>query len=293
MLSALLTEGAGDFDASAFKRKLSGLGAQLSSGRDMITGGFDILSKRLKPSAELLRQALLAPRFDPEAFDRVRGQLLNERASAEHEPRNVALDRWYAEAFRGAAYGRSVKGTQQSLARVTRDDVRAQHVRVIAKDILRITIVGDIEKGLAAKLLDDIFGDLPEKARLQPLARLVPTSAAAPIVIRKDQPLATAVFGLASPGEGDADFAALQVLNHIIGSGDLDSILMEEIRVKRGLAYSIQISLLHDSVASLMLGGVATKNENMGEALRILKTFWPKPPATAPLQTNSRMRSDM
>jgi zinc protease len=118
MLSALLTEGAGDLDASAFKRKLSGLGAQLSisSGRDMITGGFDILSKRLKPSAELLRQALLAPRFDPEAFDRVRGQLLNERASAEHEPRNVALDRWYAEAFRGAAYGRSVKGTQQSLA---------------------------------------------------------------------------------------------------------------------------------------------------------------------------------
>ena len=60
------------------------------------------------------------------------------------------------------------------------------------------------------------------------------------------------------------------MLNHIIGSGDFDSRLMEEIRVKRGLAYSVQTRLLRDSITSLMVGGVATKNEAMGTALGVM-----------------------
>jgi zinc protease len=273
LLSGLLTEGAGDLNAAAFKRKLSSLGAQLSvsSGRESITGGLETLSKRLEASAELLRLTLLAPRFDPEAVDRLRLQRLNELAYAANEPRGIALDRWYAEAFQGHAYGRPIKGTEQSVARITRDDIQAQHIRLLARDTLKIIIVGDVDKNAAAKLLDAIFGDLPAKAQLQKSGRLEAQPVAAPIIISKDQPLATAAFGLASLGKGHADFPALQVLNHIIGSGDFDSTLMEEIRVKRGLAYSINTSLLHDSMTSLMLGGVATKNENMGEALGVLK----------------------
>jgi zinc protease len=60
-------------------------------------------------------------------------------------------------------------------------------------------------------------------------------------------------------------------LNHIIGSGDFDSRLMEEIRVKRGLAYSIRTSLARDSVASVLVGGFSTRNETMGTALGVLK----------------------
>ena len=61
------------------------------------------------------------------------------------------------------------------------------------------------------------------------------------------------------------------MLNHVIGSGDFDSRLMEEFRVKRGLAYSIQTSLISDSISSLMLGGFSTKNENMGTALSVVR----------------------
>jgi zinc protease len=89
-------------------------------------------------------------------------------------------------------------------------------------------------------------------------------------VINQNQPLATATFGLSSLPSDHPDFAALQVLNHIIGSGDFDSKLMEEIRVKRGLAYSIQTSLVNDTVASIMIGAFSSKNENMGAALNIL-----------------------
>ena len=83
--------------------------------------------------------------------------------------------------------------------------------------------------------------------------------------------MTTATFGLPSLRGDSPDFAALQVLNHVIGSGDFDSRLMEEIRVKRGLAYSIQTSLLRDTVTSLLVGGLATKNEVMGTALGLVK----------------------
>jgi zinc protease len=84
-------------------------------------------------------------------------------------------------------------------------------------------------------------------------------------------PSATAAFGLASIASDHADFPALEVLNHIIGSGDFDAVLTEEIRVKRGLAYSVQTALLHDSITSLLLGAFSTKNDTMESALGVLK----------------------
>jgi len=135
---------------------------------------------------------------------------------------------------------------------------------------LQIVIVGDIDKRAAADTLDAVFGGLPEKARTKRVEKVDPRALPGPVVVDKDYPLATATFGLPSLRSDDPDFPALQVLNHIIGSGDFDSRLMEEIRVKRGLAYSVQTRLLRDSITSLMVGGVATKNEAMGTTLGVM-----------------------
>jgi zinc protease len=273
MMSDLLTEGAGALSAEAFKERLSGLGARLSmsGSRDAVHGGLETLSKHLRPSAELLKLALVSPRFDADAVDRVRVQRLTDLALAASNPASVALDRWYAEAFPGQAYGRPVNGTPESLQRLTREDVKAQHARLLAKDVLKVVIVGDIDKDTAAEILDFIFGDLPAKAQLAAVERIEPRAIGAPVVVTEDLPLATAAFGLASLSPGHPDFPALQVLNHIIGSGDFDSSLMEEIRVKRGLAYSIRTNLVHDSVTSVLMGGFSARNDTMGRALGVLK----------------------
>ena len=273
MMSDLLTEGAGDLPAAAFKERFLQLGARLSaaSGRDAIYGGLETLTARFGPSAELLRMILIAPRFDPEAVEQVRAQRLTDLALAAQVPTTVALERWYAEAFSGHVYARPVSGTPESVARLTRDDLKAQHARLFAKDVLRIVIVGDIDKRAAAAAIDSVFGSLPDKAQVAPVTKVEPRSLPAPVIVTADQPLATATFGLPSIPTDHPDFPALQVLNHIIGSGDFDSRLMEEVRVKRGLAYSIQTGLLNDSISSLMLGGFATKNENMGAALTVVR----------------------
>ena len=273
LLSDVLTEGAGDMPATAFKEKLSRLGTRLStaSGRDAFYGGLEALSARFAPSAELLRLVLVAPRFDADAIERSRAQRLTDLAMAANEPNKVSLERWYVEAFSGHAYGRPVDGTPETVARLTRDDVKAQHARLLAKDVLKVVIVGDIDKAKAAEAIDLVFGGLPDKASVSQVGKVEPRSRAQPLVIDKDYPLATATFGLRSLPSDHPDFPALQVLNNIIGSGDFDSRLMEEVRVKRGLAYSIKTGLLRDSTTSFLLGGFATKNEAMGTALSVVK----------------------
>lgn len=273
MVADLLTEGAGDLSEEAFKAQVSALGMRLSlsAGRDAIYGGLDTLSKRFAPSAELLRLALAAPRFEEDAIERVRSQRLTDLAIAANEPNRVAVERWYQDAFPGNAYGRPADGTPASVARIVRDDLTSQHAKLFARDVLKVVIVGDIDKAAAAAALDSIFGDLVERAKIELLPKVEPRGAAAPAVVDRDLPSATAAFGLASMASDHADFPALEVLNHIIGSGDFDATLTEEIRVKRGLAYSVQTALVHDSITSLMLGAFTTKNDTMASALGVLK----------------------
>jgi zinc protease len=273
MVADLLTEGAGDLTEEAFKAQASSLGIRLSlaAGRDAIYGGLETLSKRFGPSAELLRLALAAPRFDADAIERVRSQRLTDLAIAANEPNRLAVDRWYLEAFPGNPYGRSADGTPDSVARIVRDDLTTQHAKLLARSVLKVVIVGDIDKAAAAAALDTIFGDLPAKAQVSLLGKVAARPPPAPVVVEKDQPSATVAFGLASLASDHPDFPALEVLNHIIGSGDFDASLTEEIRVKRGLAYSVQTGLVHDSISSILLGAFSTKNESMAAALGVLK----------------------
>lgn len=272
MLAALLSEGAGDLDSAAFARSLADAGALLSftASRDQIYGGLDVLSKRLAEAIEPVRLALAKPRFDNDAIERSRGQRISDLEISANEPRSIAFNRWYAEVFNGHAYGRPVNGTAASLRAVQRNDLSRHHRRLLARSALRIVIVGAIDRPGAIAAVDRLFGDLPETVELDAIAKPVLKHLGAPVVVEQDQPLATAAFGAEALPADHADFPALEVLRQIVGSGDFDSTLMDEIRVKRGLAYSVSLSLIHDAQASVLLGGMATKSENMDQARQVL-----------------------
>ena len=85
-------------------------------------------------------------------------------------------------------------------------------------------------------------------------------------------PQSVARFGLGAMGRKDKDFISAFVLNHIIGGGGFSARLMEEVREKRGLAYSVYSYLQPFDAASMFVGGVATKNEQMGQSLDIIRT---------------------
>jgi zinc protease len=120
-------------------------------------------------------------------------------------------------------------------------------------------------------VLDQAFGKLPAKSELVAVPKTAPKTRGEQKVIEMDVPQSVAVFGLGAMDRKDPDFMPAFVLNQILGGGGFASRLMEEVREKRGLAYSVYSYLQPYQHASVFAGGVATKNEQIGKSLEVIR----------------------
>lgn len=271
-LTAMLDEGAGDLDATAFQERMEDLAMRMSfnDGRDTISGNFQSLTENLDAATDLLALALNKPRFDESAVDRIRKQLLASLSFAEKDPQQVAAKAWAATAFPNHPYGRSSKGSRQSVENIKGADLHAYRDRVFAKSTLKVAVVGDIDKERLGALLDKVFGGLQPKPKLEHVAAVQPASGEIK-VIDMAVPQSVAVFGFEGIARKDPDFIPAFVMNHILGGGGFASKLMEEVREKRGLAYSVYSYLQPYDHAAIFAGSVATKNEKLGESLDVIR----------------------
>lgn len=273
-LSAMMDEGAGDLDSHKFQERMEELAFRMSfeDARDGFYGSFETLTANRDPSVEMLRLAVNQPRFDADAVERVRKQLLSGLAFAAKNPNRVAGKAWSAQAFPGHPYGLPSDGTPESIARMTRDDLEGFRKRNFARDNLKVVAVGDINAEQLGALLDRVFGDLPAKAELTPVARTTPEAKERVQVIPMDVPQSVVQFGAPGIAREDDDFMAAFVLNQILGGGGFASRLTEEVREKRGLAYSVYSYLQPYRRTAIFAGGVATKNEEVGRSLDVIRS---------------------
>jgi len=136
----------------------------------------------------------------------------------------------------------------------------------------RIVAVGDVDAKTLGGMLDKVFGALPAKAKLRPVAKTEPKAAQRLKVIEMDVPQSVVRFGLPAMGRKDRDFMAAFVLNSIVGGGAFTSRLYQEVREKRGLAYGVDTYLMPLQSSSVFFGGVATKNEVVAQSLDVIRT---------------------
>ena len=273
-LSTMMDEGAGDLTSKQFQERMEELALRMSfnDGRDAFYGSFETLTEHREKALALLALAVARPRFDAEAVERMRKQLQAGLAAAARDPTRVASEQWMALAFPGHPYGRSGNGTLQSVAKIGRKDLVDFHARTFAKDTLRVVVVGDIDAATLGGVLDSVFGGLPAKARLTPVAKVEPKAAQRLKVIDMNVPQSVVRFGLPAMARKDKDFMAAFVLNTILGGGAFTSRLYQEVREKRGLAYGVDTYLMPLQNTSLFFGGVATKNEEVAQSLDVIRT---------------------
>jgi zinc protease len=273
-LTAMMDEGAGDLDHSKFQERMEELAFRMSfeDARDALYGNFETLTVNRAPSIEMLRLALNKPRFDAEAVERVRKQLLASLAFAAKKPDRIASKTWSAIAFPGHPYGRPAEGTPESIASITRDDLEAFRQRTFARDTLKVVAVGDITASELADLLDRVFGELPAKATLLPVPATNPQARDKLKVVEMDVPQSVVQFGMAGIARKDKDFLPAFILNQILGGGGFASRLTEEVREKRGLAYSVYSYLQPYRHVAIFGGGVATKNEEVAKSIDVIRS---------------------
>jgi len=273
-ISAMMDEGAGDLDAVAFQEREQGLAMRMDfdASRDVMLGNVQTLTANQDAVFDLVRLALTKPRFDKDAVERVRAQILAGLKFDENDPETVASLAWDKLAFPSHPYGRPVKGTTASIASISPADLRSYSDRVFARDKLVISVVGDIDAAALGRALDHMFGDLPANAVLAPVADANPPLGPSQQIIEMDVPQSVAQFGHRGIARKDDDFIPAYVLNYIIGGGGFSSRLMEEVREKRGLAYSVHSNLFPFQHGAVFVGNVATKNEAVGQSLEVIES---------------------
>lgn len=271
-LSAMLDEGAGDITSSDFQEQMESLAMRMryEDSRDGFYGNFETLTENRAESVKLLKLALTKPRFDADAVERIRGQLLANLVYSDRDPEKVAAKEWFAVAFAGHPYGLPSQGTAETVKSITRDDLEAFRKRNFARSNLKAVAVGDITAEELGKLLDEVFGDLPEKADLAPVPMTEPVKGTEKW-ITMDVPQSVAVFGLPAMPRKDPDFMTAFVLNQLVGGGGFASRLMEEVREKRGLAYSVYSFLQPFRHTSILSGGVATRADAIQQSLDVIR----------------------
>lgn len=272
MTAGLLDEGAGDYDSQAFRAELEDNAIRLSfdADRDGFTGELKTLTRHRDKAFELLRLALTEPRFDEEPVERVRSQILADLQRRETDANYVAARTWFAQAFEAHPYGRPTRGTAETIARITARDMRDLVRDRLARGNLSIGVSGDITAEELGPLLDRTFGALPAEPALAPVAPRAPATGGT-VVVEMDQPQSVVTFGHAGIERHDPDYYAAYVANYILGGGGFASRLTEEVREKRGLAYSVYSYLYETLSAPLWLGGVATGNERVAESIAIVR----------------------
>lgn len=272
MLARLLDEGAGPLESDAFQERLAARAIELgfTAGPDSVGGSLKTLLRHADEAFELLGLALREPRFDEAAVERVRAQTIAGLRYQQNDPNGMASKRFFAEAFPGHPYGWPVAGTVESVAAITRDDIVALHRSLLAQGRVKLTAVGAIRAGELSRRVDEVFGALPEAPPL-PLTPPTPLSGlGSQVVVDLDVPQSVIRFGAPGVSWRDPDFIPAYVLNHILGGGAFTSRLFQEVRERRGLAYSVGTSLVSYRAAALVWGFTATKNERVAECLEVI-----------------------
>ena len=273
LVASLLDEGAGDFDSSSFHERLERKAIELSfeAERDTLHGALRTLAENKDEAFDDLRLSLTAPRFDPAAVEIIREQMLSLLRRASTSPADVASRRWWDTAFAGHPYGHATSGTLESVPGISIDDLKAYTRRVLARENLKVGIVGDIDAEAAKAMLDRVFGGLPARPELAPIPDVAPQGLGQRIAVDFDVPQTVIAFGGAGLARKDPDFMAAYIVNHILGGGTFSSRLYQEVREKRGLAYSVGNGLIPLEHAALFFGSTATRTERSGETVDLVE----------------------
>jgi predicted Zn-dependent peptidase len=243
--ATMRTGGTQRLGAVELDRELEQMAATISTGIGTESGSamLDVLAKDLPRGLRLFADVLMTPAFDPSRVELAKLQTIEAIRRRQDQPQSIA-GREFSKLLYGADHPYARESTVESVSKIARDDLLAFHAETIHPNGIILGITGDFQKPAMLALLNDTFGgwkkgDVPAIV-LPPIA--TDAARADKTIVRfvgKSTSQTHLRVGHLSIKEQDPDYPALVVLNDILGGSSFRSRLFNDIRTKRGLAYSV------------------------------------------------------
>jgi zinc protease len=242
LVSDLLDEGTTRRSATQIADEIEFVGGSLltGAGEDWATASLRILKKDLSLGLDLLSDVLLHPRFHEAELERKRNETLGSFEAEKDEPGIIALKAFKELVFGAHPYHRPSEGTEESVPRISREDLVMFYDQYYRPNNIIMAVVGDITDEEALDLITRYFGSWPEKPVPEIQIPSAPSLNEKMIkLIDKDLKQANVMLGHVGIDRKNPDYYAVSVMNYILGAGGFSSRLLTEIRDNEGLAYSI------------------------------------------------------
>lgn len=265
----LLTEGTTSRTASQISEATDRIGASLSSSADTDYAllSLTVLRKDLDVGLNLLTDILLHPSFPDAEVARRREAALATMKANEDDPGRVAERAFMETLFRGEPYGHLVIGTPESVRALNRGELVAFYKQHYQPERTIITVVGDITTGEIEERLRNALAEWHAGASA-PFQYPPPVASAhTPVLIEKPITQANIILGERGIARDNPDYYAVTVMNFILGGGGFTSRLLDNIRTKGGLAYSVASFFTVNRSPGSFQVVMQTKNESADDAI--------------------------
>lgn len=266
----LLTEGTKTRGASEISQAFDFIGAAYSTSADtdfaILT--LTVLSKDFDAGVSLLLDLLLHPSFPDAEVARRREAALGRIKASEDDPGQVAARAFVQTLSAGEPYGHVVIGTPEAVRKLTRKDIVAFYGQHYHPEGTIITVVGDVS---AAEVRDRMEQALRNWRKGGMAAFQYPAAAprqAQTVAVDKPITQANIILGQRGVARDNPDYYALQVMNYILGGGGFVSRLLDNIRTKAGLAYSVASFFTVNRSPGSFQVVMQTKNESTTDAIQ-------------------------
>lgn len=274
LTAALLDEGTKNRSSRQIAEEIDFIGGKLSAsgGEDYSSASLVVLKKDLGTGMDLLTDILLSPVFPAEELERKKKETIAAIISEKDDPGSVASKEFYKAVFPEHPYGTPVEGDEESVNRITRDDIVNFYQQYYKPDNTIIAVTGDLEYKEAVSLIETSFKQW-EKSKLKlldvpPVKKVAKRSS---ILIDRNITQSNIVLGHTGISRDNPDYYAVTLMNYILGGGSFESRMTKEIRDNKGLAYSVYSHFDVNKYPGAFSVEVQTKNETAGEAIEGIK----------------------
>ena len=271
--SKLLNEGTKELGATKFAKILdeNAITLTASNGFETFVVELSNLKEQSKMGIELLTTLLKSPNFTQNSLDKLKTMQTGSLKRKENDFDYVSNNQLKSILFKGTALENPSSGTIESISKIELKDIENFIHQTVCLENLIIVAGGDFELKEFEELIKPLLESLNIGKKIE-LKKVELVSKKEEKTLIKDTKQAYIYFGSSfNIDSKDEDNYKAKVASFILGGSGFGSRLMEEIRVKRGLAYSAYGSISINKSHSYFNGYLQTKNESADEAKKLVK----------------------